>query len=601
MQMKALVFKNLIFFAPFFAACTEAKPIKPGAKPDAAAVAVPKAGSAPVGDAGDGKAVETSEGKATVREVEASPVAKVEIPAASNQEVFDFLVKNCDGCHGDKQTFSSFWPMDPSKWTVAKLPEILAVDQFAPNVYQALLNKSHNLTSSEPAPMPPGDLEKNVSDQIPHVLKWFEKNVGSAVSETFLRYPTALHPTDVPKTVFQFKCIKPSTVRSYVRRVVNDAFDREPTDSELSEFGTLDIPVTKEHRTKISERLSKLEWKNEFREKGLKKFASKLVGAADIGALGNISDEVALDLREEFYNLLKEKYDEWSFKDFLLSNNVMVSANTAQLYDCEAPARGSWRSCEMKAPRGSYFTTYGFLLSKPNSFLLSKNNYGRVGLMHFMVAGDVFRAATDGPAGETVKDLPACFKTQDYRGEKAGDKIAPFGSAKIPASGNICQSCHISRHLAVGSMVFRPFGLTGDLMSKFTLTLDSPGVREAIEANKVNQKERNGVDVPVDVEFLRGLLDLSQPEEQACIPGTNGGKDVILTSVKAMAEHKIGDGRVLGQGLARHLPRAFSNLATTNQELLYSIGDAYDKGKGKLEPVVQAYFSSETFACDKQE
>jgi hypothetical protein len=59
------------------------------------------------------------------------------------------------------------------------------------------------------------------------------------------------------------------------------------------------------------------------------------------------------------------------------------------------------------------------------------------------------------------------------------------------------------------------------------------------------------------------------------------------------------DGRVVAGGLARHLPRAMSNLSTTTEEIIIKVKEASESGKGLLAPMITAYFSTETFACKR--
>jgi hypothetical protein len=59
----------------------------------------------------------------------------------------------------------------------------------------------------------------------------------------------------------------------------------------------------------------------------------------------------------------------------------------------------------------------------------------------------------------------------------------------------------------------------------------------------------------------------------------------------------IGDGKILVQGLGRHIPRAFGNQSLTNQEILSTLSKAYTDGEGKLYPLFAAYLKTESYAC----
>ena len=99
-----------------------------------------------------------------------------------------------------------------------------------------------------------------------------------------------------------------------------------------------------EDRKKIAAKLlSDPAWKAEFIEKGLKKFADKLSGAAQIEPmLPQLTAAQAADLKLELYQILKQNFETKTYKDILLSNKVMVSPNTASLYGCQAPLAETW-------------------------------------------------------------------------------------------------------------------------------------------------------------------------------------------------------------------------------------------------------------------
>jgi hypothetical protein len=213
-----------------------------------------------------------------------------------------------------------------------------------------------------------------------------------------------------------------------------------------------------------------------------------------------------------------------------------------------------------------------------------------------------------------VNPLPQCLKTNDFRGlQDSAGSIAPRGSAKIPVTGNLCQSCHIQRYLAAGSIAFRPFGGIGELVDAATLRDKTKQSTFTVEFLKkatnqdpnevwVNQKPDGPVD-RVTLDFIVGLLNIGESEnqEQGCIPAKGEKPEIRITQVKELAQYMIGDGVSLAKGLSRLLPRGLSNLSSTNRDVMSSISDAWQKGGGKLEPVFQAYFSTETFACEVQE
>ena len=520
-------------------------------------------------------------------EEKTTPIPLIE-PLADD-EVKIYFVENCAGCHakGDKNfadgKFASFWSFNPSNYD----GEAVKIDLDAPRVYQTIINRFKSSANS-PAAMPP--LGENFNSQITERLfVWYKKNAPTILTDVAHLFPNnAKYDNGDVKVDLSFKCSNPATFRQYVRRVTNDAFSREPTPSELSLGGpNPDLPTTKQNREMITNRLAN-EWRAEFIEKGLKKFAYKVSGAADI------SYDSAIDssLREEFYQILKYNYDSMSFKDILLSSNVMVNKDTAELYGCPVPAK-DWELCQMKAPRNGYFSTIGFLASKPSSFLIGNNNYGRMALAHFIIHGETLSPATNGPAGETVKPINSCLTSIDRRGTINNDgSIAPKGSMAIPESGNICQSCHISRNLATASILFRPFNGRGDLYNIFTIKND-PGFKAATEAPWV-LPDGTGTK-PVTEEFLQKIL--SGDNEKSCIISANSTK--VVASLNELMAALIGDGQVLSKGLTRHMARSLSNLPSISIESLETTRVAYDAGNGRLEPLFKSYFGTETYSCEK--
>jgi hypothetical protein len=61
------------------------------------------------------------------------------------------------------------------------------------------------------------------------------------------------------------------------------------------------------------------------------------------------------------------------------------------------------------------------------------------------------------------------------------------------------------------------------------------------------------------------------------------------------------DSRVRGtaavRGLNRFLPSVFLNNKATNLEVISAVNSAFENNEGKLEPMLRAFFSTETFAC----
>lgn len=520
----------------------------------------------------------------------------------TDAEAAEFIQTTCGTCHEKGQAYQSFWSFEKGKFS----KDSFVVDPFGYKVYQAIKLKSLGREEGSPAPMPPGKPTEQSKLASGRFLAWAKAEAPDVVLEAHANYPDASN-SDL-KVNFNFKCNKPATFRQYIRRVTNDAFEREPLPDELTWAGpSADVPTTKELRDLVASKFrTDANWAAEYREKTLRKFADKIASVREIREATGVSADDALDLQQEFYQLLRGKSSNTSWRDLLLSDSVMVTARTAKFYsgECAAnpPPAGQWAECQMQAPRGSFFTTMGFLLSKRSSFLEENNNYGRAALMNFVIKGEVLAAATDGPAGDgQIRALPSCLKTRDTRGSLSGDNFAPYGSASIPLSGNVCQSCHISRHMASGSLLFRPFATSGLLFTPESIVATEAHVAEAIRAGQVHFIPGSTERIQVDVEFLKNLL-LLDGSEQACVIGESSSEPPrVISSVKELAARIASNDRDLAKGLARHFPRSLSNLSSTTPEIQDRMINAYETNGGRLGPMIEAYFSSETYACEKRE
>lgn len=521
---------------------------------------------------------------------------QAQLGSATDEEALTFIKSQCIPCHDAKiGSVKSFWAFDPE--TISKAE--LLTSTMAPTIYYSMRMRSKNIEGAMPAAMPVKKLSGSEQVQLVRVLSWFEKEGPAAVAVGHARYGGG-STSEKNKTgvILDYKCEKTANFREYIRRIANDAFGREPTLSELemSSNGT-DQPVTSADRKKIAAKIvSDSDWQKEFIERGLRKFSAKMSGSADIQPLANsLTLEQTIDLKDEFYQLLKANLATKSLKEILLSKQIMVSANTASLYGCAPPPAGEWAACEMTAPRGSYFTTFSYLRSKPSSFLVENNNYGRVSLMYFVIRGDVFKAALDQEsiANDAIMATPSCLISKDHRGRKGSANVAPFGTLSVPKSANSCQSCHIHRKMAAGSILFRDFDKAGHIYGTDRPITNDPDYSAAIADNIVNSADAR--EVYIDAQYLQSLLD--KKGEQACIPSENGKDERILQSVEDLAKYLIGDGLELSVGLARHIPRAMSNTASTTEELIIAFNKAWESGGGKLLPIFEAYFASETYAC----
>jgi len=154
--------------------------------------------------------------------------------------------------------------------------------------------------------------------------------------------------------------------------------------------------------------------------------------------------------------------------------------------------------------------------------------------------------------------------------------------------------------MAAGSILFRPFTSAGQIFTSEMITSANPKVAEAIKPKHIDQPHGSDIRTPVDLDYLKSLL-LTDGTEQACVIGKPGVEGEVITSVKELAERIAPNGRALAKGLSRHIPRALSNLSTTTLEIQNGAIEAYEKSGGKLGAVIESYFSSETYACEKRE
>lgn len=525
------------------------------------------------------------------------PHALVE-PLTAEQSL-DFFKNQCLSCHDSQNgAVKSFWAMDHATFS----PSQLATSAMGATVYFVLHKKAFKLDEAiKPYAMPNGYYSDDQRLTVKRLLRWFDLNLPDLVLASSQKYgfETSLEPS---KIISSFSCSKPISQRQFLVRLISDAFDRLPTPQELALLGDqADQPTKSEDRQKLAKKMFEdPAWRNEFLNVGLRKFARKLSGAGSIRPyLKFISESQASDLQDEFYQLLLRDFDQKSFKDTLLTQSIPVSSQTAGFYGCPAPAT-SWESCPLEEKRKSYFASMSFLRASSSSFLSENNNYKRVATLQFMILGDTISPATDGPLGEgAVQPLPACLQSQDYRGviQNSGN-IAPFGSSSVPSHGNLCQSCHIDRYLAAGSILFRPFNQLGFVYGStpdLALSQD-PDFPTAVEPRHVNTKPGSASD-PVTEVLLNQLLN--QDTENACV--LLNGTTKKVNTLSDLAEHIVGDGKILGAGLARHIPRALSNLSYTSEEIFKRIRESYENSQGKLGPVFQAYFASETYGCARQD
>jgi hypothetical protein len=154
--------------------------------------------------------------------------------------------------------------------------------------------------------------------------------------------------------------------------------------------------------------------------------------------------------------------------------------------------------------------------------------------------------------------------------------------------------------MAAGSILFRPYNTAGFMYgNEAKIDETDPDFLVATAADMLVQPGMTGPTKAVTADYLASLL-AQDATEQACVHVENGVRaDLVMKSVKDLAGYMMGDGQSLAGGLARHLPRALSNLPSTSEEIIVKVNQAYTDQKGLLAPMMAAYFSSETYACKR--
>lgn len=553
--------------------------------------------------------------------------------AYNDEEGTAWMVQKCASCHGqfaDGQTGIAYSSWQMSAEFTAGDPKVavaeLQVSSFTPAVYQTIYNVISLATvpsimppPADPAsPKAPTPAERSETIK---VLGWLYSVSPMAVAEAESRYGSTRF-NELPGAQFEFSCATPSTRRKFLSNLTYAAFDRPPTPAEIAELGaTPDQAITKEERVALVARL-RTTWKDAFVASGLRKLARYVSGAgaivvppADAAGDGRgIPAAAVSDLKDELYASYRRHYADGKYDEFFRSDKVAVTANTAGLYPgCTFDAAGAidgWSECTMQAPRKGFFTTFGFLGSKPSSFLEGNNNYGRVASMYFTIFGETLRPDTAGPTGGDPKPLPECLEPADTRYLNGG----PIGAAAVPNFGAICQTCHISRSMAAGSVLFRRFSLRGleytaDMFGAAEPAFDAPSFETATApATWALQADVGALKAPRETTEamsakLSAMLTASVTAPKACIPtGRADAPYAVVTDVDGFAGYYLNlSPSGVARAFGRHANRAFANSNQVTFELAQALGDAFVAGRRTLPDLVETYFASETFACSQTE
>jgi hypothetical protein len=573
----------------------------------------------------------------------------------TTQEALHFIKDNCGECHSPgKALYASFGlPEDEQLLKDTTWLEGHALNQTA---YQTLVNKLLAMEQKvddlgkPPQPMPPSFKSEEESKKLGSMVAWFQDTFPQSVKEAHVRFGEDAPFRALVQVDLSYKCQQLINGQEFLARFSSKALGSVSGDQfETYVNGILSAeekaaPADENIRKKVVDAFLvtppdnlRESFRSKFEEVTIKALAQRIANAGAIETRGaNVQPAVTSaqrrDLQNEFYQLVKAEYLNVSYPQLFLLNKVKVTSNTAGLYEnCTAPQPNMWGECTLSSQRANYFGTRGFLLSKPTSMLENNNNYGRGGDTFSTIFGEVLMANTDGVSGEAPKPIPACLNvTKDKRwkykvvGQKEG--MAAWGAIAIPFYGRICQGCHLNRHLAAASVVFRPFGLAGEVIqptdirdgqgrakAPYAALIQLDSVAEDKKFQVFHTDDKATVFSPVNQQFYLDLLsELSNPEA-TCLPDPRNPQDttraVKTNTLAKYAETLIyqndsATSKVKGtaavRGLNRFLPSLFLNAPKTNLEVISAVNSAFENNEGKLEPMLRAFFTTQTFACSSK-
>ena len=468
--------------------------------------------------------------------------------------------------------------------------EDLEISTLSATVYQSLFHKILPNAPNTPVAMPKRDLDDDLELNIKKVLKWFHTQTPIIVSEAQSLYGN-IHGDEASEIEFTFECAQKVSMTDFLNRFFLAAFNRIPSSVERTTIlENAPSTIDNEHANKIIALLDEDQYLAEFKENGLKKLALYISGAGAIDESGPLKPETYTDLKDEFYQQMLYRFSEWSYLDYFFKPFVRVSKNTADFYGC-VNNTSEWSDCPLSKPRSGFFDTLGFLNANPSSFLIENNNYGRVASMYFVLWGEGFEASNDVSSNDqAIPPLPSCLEQADTRYKGGGAR----GVASIPKTDRLCQSCHIARHLAAGSVLFRPFSHSGLIYSRSNLgALDSSDYQAALGEDWTYIPTGSTEQIPIDHQMID---DLILKQGGACAE-TSDGSHIPFNTVRDLGRYLVSNPKLAFKGFARHAQRAFSNSSNINFELIQRMQNSFLSGKTKILDLSKDYFSSETFQC----
>ncbi len=552
---------------------------------------------------------------------------KKSVKEMTEEEAMAFLTEQCASCHAPGASMAITWEMPEAKeLSAASIGKL----DTAGVMYQTMVNRYNDVPAGQqPTPMPPTVSDGKRTD-LGRFLDWMRLNIPTAVSGAEAVYGGAAQFGSTIAINLTYQCSQVTKSRDFIFRFFNRAFGRPPRTEELDKYlpaAERDQPITDERRAQIAALIQDPTLKPEFFKYGLKRFAEQVSNAGNLtgnpAPLFKITPAAIQDLKQEFYQMLLKYIDSTSYKDILLMPKVQVTANTAELYnfdslrstkgvapcDPKAVPAGQWAECDLSPKRGNFFGTVAYLNSASSSFLETNNNYRRGGNIFGVLAGQLLMAQTNGPKGLKPDSVPSCVTTTDGRmvaedPKKPMGNKAPRGAIVIPKSGAICQGCHLYKGLHLASYVFRPFDQYGLMFPPTNLFAADPknnpydaAVKMATADGIVNGLEIDGSVKDVDAAVIKELYEENDKLEPQCLNDRGGRKLADVSNIGDLTKHFIGDGKILVNGLSRYLPSVMFNMGTTNQEIVAAVASAYTKGEGKLLPIFEAFFNTQTFAC----
>ncbi len=514
-----------------------------------------------------------------------------EIPIPDDDFVFEFLDNNCSVCHGYDESgkpniFHAAWPMAKNRLE----KEDLEISTLSAAVYQSLFHKILPNAPNTPASMPKRDLDDDLELEIKKVLRWFHTQVPIIVSEAQSLYGNVNNNEQV-EIDFTFECSEKISSEDFLNRFFLAAFNRIPNFEERTNFlSNSPTTIDNENAIKFIALLDENNYQSEFKENGLKKISHYISGSGAIDFNGPFKPEAYADLQNEFYQQMLHRFSEWSYLDYFFKPFVRVSKNTAEFYGCVNNS-SEWTDCPLSKPRSGFFDTLGFLNTNQSSYLVENNNYGRVASMYFVLWGEGFEASNDVSSNDqAIPPLPTCLEQIDTRYKGGGAR----GVASIPKTDRLCQSCHISRHLAAGSVLFRPFSSGGLIFTDSNLgILDSGDYQAAIGDDWTYIPKGSTDQVPVDYKMIDNLI----LERGTACAELAGGSQIPFHSARDLGRYLVSNPNLAFKGFARHAHRAFSNSSGVNFELIQKMQESFQLNKTKILDLTKVYFSSETFQC----